>query len=130
NLLKFDSPAKLEVLVIAPYRRQLEEIDRRLASLKLRHVRVILQSVDAAQGREADIAIFTVTRSNAKGKMGFLSEPYWRRINVALSRARFGLTIIGDADFCRSAPGALRDVLAYMDTHKEDCEIRSAANVE
>ncbi len=124
GLLKIEEIQQLEVLVIAPYRRQLEEIDRRIASLKTNHLRVMLQSVDAVQGREADIAIFSVTRSNSKGRMGFLAEPYWRRINVALSRARYGLTIIGDADFCRSAPGALRDVLDYMETHPDDCEIR------
>ncbi|GAA2518010.1 hypothetical protein GCM10010276_79510 [Streptomyces longisporus] len=45
------------------------------------------------------------------------SQPYWRRINVALSRARHGPIIVGDAGSCRSKPGALRDVLDYMSGH-------------
>ncbi|MFF4150068.1 AAA domain-containing protein [Streptomyces sp. NPDC001651] len=118
----------LDVLVIAPYGRQVDELTRELAFLKthLKHIAPEVLSVDAVQGRECDLAVFSVTRSNTRGHFGFLGEPYWRRINVALSRARFGLIIIGDAGFCRSKPGALRTVLDYMSGHPEDCEIRDA----
>jgi superfamily I DNA and/or RNA helicase len=115
---------ELDVLVIAPYALQVEELDRRLASVRLSHLACEVLSVDAVQGRECDLAIFSVTRSNDRGQFGFLGQPYWRRINVALSRARFGLTIIGDAPFCGSRPGALRDVLDYMRSHPQECEIR------
>ena len=117
---------KLEVLVIAPYGRQVEELRRRLTDLKPAHLTYEVLSVDAVQGRECDLAIFSVTRSNDQSQFGFLGKPYWRRINVALSRARFGLTVIGDAPFCGSARGALRDVLDYMRDHREECEIRDA----
>ncbi|WP_079133927.1 AAA domain-containing protein [Streptomyces sp. EN23] len=70
-----------------------------------------------------------MTRSNPQGKFGFLGEKYWRRINVALSRARYGLTIVGDADFCRSSPGALRQVVNYIEDHPEDCKISEAERV-
>ncbi|MGN3958163.1 AAA domain-containing protein [Streptomyces sp. WAC8370] len=116
----------LEVLVIAPYGRQVDELTKRLASLKLKHVAPEVLSVDAVQGRECDLVVFSVTRSNTRGHFGFLGDPYWRRINVALSRARYGLIIVGDAGFCRSKPGALRTVLDYMSGHPEDCEIRDA----
>ncbi|MFD7052672.1 AAA domain-containing protein [Streptomyces mirabilis] len=117
---------KLEVLVIAPYARQVEQLRKRLASMKLKHLAAEVLSVDAVQGRECDLAVFSVTRSNHKSEFGFLGQPFWRRINVALSRARFGLVVVGDAAFCRSKPGALRDVLDYMSNHREDCEIRDA----
>ncbi|MGJ3558622.1 AAA domain-containing protein [Streptomyces sp. INA 01156] len=97
-----------------------------MAKKKLRHFTPEVLSVDAVQGRECDLAVFCVTRSNSDGRFGFLGQPYWRRINVALSRARFGLIIVGDAGFCRSKPGALRNVLDYMSSHPEDCEIRDA----
>lgn len=117
---------KLHVLAISPYKSQVEDIQRRLASRTFRHFDVSSISVDAVQGREADFAIFSVTRSNRDGRMGFLGAEYWRRINVALSRARFGLTIIGDAEFIRGTNGALRSVLDYVERHPLDCRLRDA----
>lgn len=116
----------IEVLLIAPYRAQVEELRRRLATFRSEHLDVQVESVDAVQGREADIAILSVTRSNPRAELGFLGPEYWRRINVALSRARYGLTIVGDAEFCGSTAGALRDVLLYMRRNPEDCEIQGA----
>lgn len=126
QIIKIPDGRPLEVLVIAPYGRQVEELSRRLASLRLKHIVPEVLSVDAVQGRECDLAVFSVTRSNARSQFGFLGQPYWRRINVALSRARYGLIVVGDAAFCRSKPGALRDVLDYMSSHGEECEIRNA----
>ncbi|MEU6896835.1 AAA domain-containing protein [Streptomyces virginiae] len=126
QLIKPPGSRKLEVLVIAPYGRQVEELSRRLASVRLKHFAPEVLSVDAVQGRECDLAVFSVTRSNARSEFGFLGQPYWRRINVALSRARFGLIVVGDGAFCRSKPGALREVLDYMSGHTEECEIRDA----
>lgn len=126
QVVKAPADRKLEVLVIAPYALQLEELNRRLAGSRFTRLSCEVLSVDAVQGRESDIAVFSVTRSNDHGQFGFLGQSYWRRINVALSRARFGLTIIGDASFCSSKPGALRDVLDYISNHQEGCEIRDA----
>ncbi|MFI6073921.1 AAA domain-containing protein [Actinoplanes sp. NPDC051343] len=122
------SDRRIEVLLIAPYRRQVEELSRRLAGASIHNLEIHVQSVDAVQGRECDIAIFSVTRSNHEGRLGFLGPDYWRRINVALSRAKFGLTIVGDLGFCRRSPGALRDVANYMMQHPQDCEIRNAGH--
>ncbi|MEU2978669.1 AAA domain-containing protein [Streptomyces hirsutus] len=126
GVIEIPDDKPLDVLVIAPYGRQVQELTRRLASLKLKHIVPEVLSVDAVQGRECDLAVFSVTRSNAQGRFGFLGQPYWRRINVALSRARFGLIIVGDTGFCRSKPGALRDVLDYIGAHPQECEIRDA----
>lgn len=128
GLIRPPGGRRLTVLVIAPYGRQVEELTRRLAPAQaaLKHLDIEVLSVDAVQGRECDLAVFSVTRSNPRSDFGFLGQPYWRRINVALSRARYGLIIIGDAAFCRSKPGALRDVLEYMSSHRQDCEVRDA----
>ncbi|MGO1053082.1 AAA domain-containing protein [Crossiella sp. CA198] len=115
---------KLEVLLIAPYRRQVTEMLRRLGANRFKRLRVDVLSVDAVQGRQCDVALFSVTRSNPQFKLGFLGADHWRRINVAVSRARFGLTIVGDAEFCRTANGALRDVLRYMSDNPDDCAVR------
>ena len=123
-----DGMEKLDVLVIAPYVSQVEELRQQLAPVRnrLNHLLVTVMSVDAVQGREADIALLSVTRSNAQGVLGFLGADYWRRINVALSRARFGLTIIGDAGFIRGTTGALKGVLEYIEEHPDDCVLKGA----
>lgn len=90
---------KLDVAVLTGYDAQRREVldvitPRELERTSL-HVRVA--TVDAYQGQEADIAIFCVTRSNTNGDLGFLRSE--ERVNVALSRARDGLVIVGDSDF-------------------------------
>lgn len=84
---------------------------------------IFVNVVDAFQGREADVTIFSVTRSDAKG-LGFLRE--MERINVALSRARERLVIVGDHTYCMQAEGEsnpLKDVIDYMQRHPEACLI-------
>lgn len=119
---------RLDVLIIAPYVAQVADLKQQLASLQdpLRHLSVTVMSVDAVQGRESDVAIFSVTRSNINSELGFIGPDYWRRINVALSRARFGLTIVGDAQFIRGTTGGLKNILSYISNHPEDCELRTA----
>jgi superfamily I DNA and/or RNA helicase len=82
---------------------------------------IFVNVVDAFQGREADFAIFSVTRSDSRG-LGFLRE--MERINVALSRGRNYLAIIGDHVFCQEAEerkNPLRNVLDYIRANPNDC---------
>uniref|UniRef100_A0A914QAG4 DNA2/NAM7 helicase-like C-terminal domain-containing protein n=1 Tax=Panagrolaimus davidi TaxID=227884 RepID=A0A914QAG4_9BILA len=61
-----------------------------------------IANVDAFQGREKDIIIMTAVRSNEAGGIGFLNDP--RRLNVALTRAKYGLIIIGNAKVLSRQP--------------------------
>lgn len=105
---------KLEVLVLSGYRRQCTEIERALRRLDLRRVTVQVKTVDAVQGREADVVIFSVTRSNLTAELGFLADRGQERVNVALSRAREVLWIVGDSEFCSSREGPLKRVLSHI----------------
>lgn len=54
-----------------------------------------VSTIDSMQGQESDIVILSMTRSNRYGRIGFLNDS--RRMNVALSRARTLLIIVGDS---------------------------------
>lgn len=53
-------------------------------------------TIDGVQGQECDVVIFSTVRSNPENRVGFLSDA--RRLNVAITRARFSLIVIGNAD--------------------------------
>jgi superfamily I DNA and/or RNA helicase/serine/threonine protein kinase len=106
--------SKLTVLVIAPYAAQVELARSNLNQYNSKILDIQFNTIDAVQGREADIVFFTTVRNNTQGKTGFLAKRNWRRINVALSRARLNVTIVGNASFWESTDSALKDVLDFI----------------
>jgi len=79
-----------DVAVIAPYAAQVRLLRERLAVPGLE-----IDSVDGFQGREKEAVVISLVRSNAEGEIGFLADV--RRMNVALTRARRQLLVVGDS---------------------------------
>ncbi|GLZ01950.1 AAA domain-containing protein [Actinoplanes sp. NBRC 103695] len=95
DLVQAYARAGRDWVVIAPYRAQVQLIDMWIReALGNDAVRDRVGTVDAFQGQERDIVIFSFTRSNPHGRVGFLSE--LRRLNVAVTRARDQLVLVGD----------------------------------
>ena len=94
---------RIDVGVISPYRAQVQYM-RRLINKKeffkpYRHL-ISINTVDGFQGQERDVILISLVRSNTDGQIGFLND--LRRMNVAITRARMKLIIIGDKDtLCR-----------------------------
>lgn len=79
-----------DIAVIAPYAAQIRLLRERAADRELE-----IDTVDGFQGREKEAVIISLVRSNREGEIGFLSDT--RRMNVALTRARRKLIVIGDS---------------------------------
>ena len=91
-----------------------------------RNIQVEIATVDSFQGRECDVVVYSTVRSNPNHRIGFLQD--YRRINVALSRARELLVIVGDELMMETAsvgadPNPFASVLAYIRTHEDDCQV-------
>ncbi|EDW14281.1 NFX1-type zinc finger-containing protein 1 isoform X1 [Drosophila mojavensis] len=82
------------IVILSPYNAQVEYIKSLL--MKKRQNRYLVTSVDSYQGLEANIILLSLVRSNTAGKIGFLGLP--NRVCVALSRARWGLYMIGNME--------------------------------
>ncbi|HET8734581.1 MAG TPA: AAA domain-containing protein, partial [Anaeromyxobacteraceae bacterium] len=82
-----------EVAVISPYDAQVQRLRQLLAA----HVEAGLEvdTVDGFQGREKDAIVVSLVRSNDAGEVGFLADV--RRMNVAITRARKKLVVVGDS---------------------------------
>lgn len=90
---------KLSVAVITPYRAQCRALKEAVNKLDIRdYLAVEVDTVDAFQGRQADIVFFSFVRTT--GPATFYADP--RRMNVAISRARDAVYLIGDRKYIKS----------------------------
>lgn len=80
----------LSISVISPYRGQVEKLSQVLTDWNVQ-----VDTIDSFQGQESDVVFISLVRSNDNGEVGFLSDV--RRLNVAMTRARKCLRVIGDS---------------------------------
>jgi superfamily I DNA and/or RNA helicase len=86
-----------EIAVISPYKQQtiyLNELDFETNQLILNQ-NLQIHTIDSFQGQEKDVILISLVRSNTENTIGFLSD--YRRMNVALTRARKLLVVVGDS---------------------------------
>ena len=88
---------RIDVGIISPYRAQVQYLRRLLMKwefFKPFRRQISINTVDGFQGQERDIIILSMVRSNDEGQIGFLRD--LRRMNVAITRARMKVIILGD----------------------------------
>ncbi len=89
---------RIDVGIISPYRAQVQYIRHLIKKtdfFKPFRKIISVNTVDGFQGQERDIILVSLVRSNADGQIGFLRD--LRRMNVAMTRARMKLILLGDA---------------------------------
>jgi len=88
---------RIDVGIISPYRAQvqyLRQLIRKREFFKPYRQLISVNTVDGFQGQERDVILISLVRANDEGQIGFLSD--LRRMNVAITRARMKLIILGD----------------------------------
>ena len=104
NLLEAGDLATKDIGVITPYNGQVRVLSDLFQQAGGRDMGepyhgLEIKSVDGYQGREKEVIVFSTVRANENGEVGFLSDR--RRLNVALTRARRGLIIVGHPNTLR-----------------------------
>lgn len=110
----------IDVGIISPYRAQvqlLRQMIKKEDALRPYRRLLTVNTVDGFQGQERDIIVISLVRSNAEGQIGFLND--LRRMNVAITRARMKLIIMGNAETLSHTPFYKK---LYRFVTRRDCE--------
>ena len=96
---------RIDVGIISPYRAQvqyLKKLIKKYGFFKPYRRLISVNTVDGFQGQERDVILISLVRSNDEGQIGFLKD--LRRMNVAMTRARMKLIILGNKDTMTKHP--------------------------
>ncbi|KAI5920082.1 P-loop containing nucleoside triphosphate hydrolase protein [Camillea tinctor] len=102
-----------DIAVVTPYNAQLGL----LAPLKETFPGIELGSVDGFQGREKEAVVVSLVRSNTEGEVGFLSEK--RRLNVAMTRPKRSLVVVGDSETVRRGSKFLHNWMDWLENNAD-----------
>ncbi len=93
DLFPYEKPS---IGIISPYREQVVTMENHIEEdPMLKDLDITVSTIDGFQGQERDVIYISLVRSNVKNEIGFLSD--YRRMNVAMTRARMKLIIVGDS---------------------------------
>ena len=85
-----------DIAIISPYKEQVSYIEDQLKDdEQLRDHQIKVSTIDGYQGQEKDVVYISLVRCNEKGDIGFLKD--YRRMNVAMTRAKRMLVLVGDS---------------------------------
>lgn len=113
SLLDAGVPSE-DIGVISPYSAQVSVLKKVLGSFD----KIEVSTIDGFQGREKEAIIISLVRSNDNREVGFLAD--YRRLNVAMTRSRRQLCVIGDMMLLhRSGVKFLKDWAEYVESHFE-----------
>ena len=101
-----------DIAVVTPYNAQLSLLSQDLG-LKEAFPGIELGSVDGFQGREKEAVIVSLVRSNSEGEVGFLGEK--RRLNVAMTRPKRQLCVIGDSETVGKGSSFLKKWMEHLE---------------
>lgn len=113
---------KYSVGIITPYRAQLDLIQKRIKMLNIRNISVEANTVDAFQGSQKDIILYSTVRSSDVPQIGFLKEH--SRLNVSFSRAKSLLIIVGDLNFLNNSKisdNKFPEIIKHMFSNQQLC---------
>ncbi|KAI1493182.1 P-loop containing nucleoside triphosphate hydrolase protein [Biscogniauxia mediterranea] len=102
-----------DIAIVTPYNAQLGL----LAPLKETFPGIELGSVDGFQGREKEAVVVSLVRSNTGGEVGFLSEK--RRLNVAMTRPKRSLVVVGDSETVRRGSKFLHNWMDWLENNAD-----------
>jgi len=112
-----ENVVNLSIGLISPYKEQREWLNQHIEEFSLNKTKVEelhIKTIDGFQGEERDVIYISLVRSNEKQEIGFLSDE--RRMNVALTRARKKLVVIGDSSTIGLNP-FYKAFLEYCEKH-------------
>ena len=111
---------RIDVGLISPYKAQvqfLRQLLKKDAFFKPYRPLITVNTVDGFQGQERDVILISLVRANEEGQIGFLND--LRRMNVAITRARMKLIILGDASTLTRHP-FYKKLYEYIGTLEEE----------
>ncbi|KAI5479920.1 DNA helicase [Pseudohyphozyma bogoriensis] len=104
------------IAIISPYNAQVQLLG---SLIHPTYPEIEIGSIDGFQGREQEVVIISLVRSNEEGEVGFLKDD--RRLNVAMTRPKRQLVVVGDSETVSKGGGFLKD---WMEWLEENAEVR------